>query len=130
VRKQHSGEALFLNWKGNVSRRALVAMKLVTQMPSSILVIKIRLLAFISPLAVGSIAAFFLYFRILPVAMVAVILIGMALPGDPPSHCLRKAGHPPSHGTFLFGGGARSHRPVDRFRGFNARAARLTEFTN
>jgi len=90
VTKQHSGEGLFVNRKGNVSRRALLAMKLVTQMPSSILVIKTRFLAFIAPLAVGSIAAFFLYFRIPPVAMVGVILIGMALPGDPPSDACAK----------------------------------------
>jgi hypothetical protein len=62
VRKQHSGEALFLNWKGNVSRRALVAMKLMTQMPSSILVITIRLLAFIALLLLGvSLPSFFTF---------------------------------------------------------------------
>ena len=50
---------------------------------------------FYRPLAVGSIAAFFLYFPILPVAVVAVILIGIALPGDPPSDCARR-GWPPA----------------------------------
>jgi len=49
------------------------------QMPGSIFVITICLVAFAALLLLGSIAAFFLCFPALSVALVVVILMGMAL---------------------------------------------------